>query len=51
MKVELYSKVILNDGRKATVVDVLGDDYVADIEIDGGYDTQLISPDLIERVM
>lgn len=53
MKVAQYDKILLKDGRTATVVEVLGDyeEYIADIDLDGDYDTQTISPEQIEKII
>ena len=41
-KFDLYDNVLLKDGRKATIVEFLGDDYVVDMDLGGDYDTDLI---------
>ena len=35
-KIELYDEVILKDGRKAAIVEIFPESYVADIELDDG---------------
>jgi hypothetical protein len=48
-KVELYDEVILKDGRKAAIVEIFPNSYVADIELgDGEYDTCFIYPEQID---
>lgn len=52
MKIELYSDVLLKDGRRASIVEIFDDSYVADIEVSKGqYDTQIITPDQIEKAV
>ena len=47
--IELYDEVILKDGRKAAIVEIFPDSYVADIELgDGEYDTCFIYPEQID---
>ena len=51
-KIELYDEVILKDGRKAAIVEILPNSYVADIEVDDGeYETRFIYLDQIEKVI
>lgn len=51
-KIELYSDVILKDGRKASIVEIFSDSYVADVEIaDGEYETCFIYPEQINAVL
>lgn len=50
--IELYDEVILKDGRKAAIVEIFSDSYVADIELDDGeYDTCFIYPEQIASVI
>ncbi len=49
--IKLYDTVLLKDGRTGSVVDVMGDDYVVDVDIGGDYDTKLISPSEIVCVI
>lgn len=51
--VELYDKVELKDGRKASIVEILGDKeaFIADIEVDGDYDTDTIYPEQIKQII
>ena len=51
MKIEIFDNVLLKDGRKASVVDHLGDKYVVDIEIDGDFETILISSSEIVEIL
>lgn len=54
MKVELYSKILLKDGRTATVVEVLKPqkDFLADVDLPGpDWETIQIGYDDIERLM
>jgi len=51
MIIKLYDTVLLKDGRKGSVVDLIGDDYVVDIDIGGDYITELISSSEIENVI
>lgn len=44
MTIELYDTVLLKDGRKGSVVDRIGDDYVVDVDTGGDFETKLISP-------
>lgn len=51
-KIELYDDVILKDGRKASIVEIFSDSYVADIEIgDGDYETCFVYPEQIDVVL
>ena len=50
--IELYDEVILKDGRKATIVEIFPNSYVADIEIgDEEYETRFIYPEQIEKLI
>ena len=51
MKIELYDVVLLKDGRRASVVERLGEDYVVDIDMGGDYDTRLIPLSEIVKVL
>nr|WP_296078465.1 hypothetical protein [uncultured Ruminococcus sp.] len=53
MKIELYDKVLLTDGRIADIVEILGDndEYIADIYLDGDYDTVTIYHEQILKVL
>lgn len=53
VKVKLYDKVRLKDGREASIVEILGEGeaYVADIDIGGDYDTDTIYPEQIAKVI
>lgn len=50
--IQLYDNVMLKDGRKASIVEILGNNeaYIADIDIGGDYDTDTIYPEQIEKV-
>ncbi len=51
-KIELYCDVLLKDGRRASIVEIFDNEYIADIEISvGEYDTQSIKPEQIEKVL
>lgn len=49
-KIKQYDNVILKDGRKASIVEILGDkeEFIADIDIGGAYETETIYPDEID---
>lgn len=49
--IELYDTVLLKDGRKGSVVDRIGDDYVVDVDTGGDFETKLISPSEIVRII
>lgn len=51
MAIKLYDTVLLKDGRKGAIVDFLGNDYIVDVDIDGGIDTRLVSPSDIVSVI
>lgn len=53
LKIELYDNVKLKDGRLASVVEILGNGeaFIADIDIDGDYETDKIYPEQIEKVI
>ena len=53
MKIKLYDKVKLKDGRNASIVEILGDNeaYIADIDIGNDYDTETVYPEQIERII
>lgn len=51
MTIKLYDTVLLKDGRKGSVVDRMGDDYVVDVDIGGDFETKLISPSEIVRII
>ena len=47
--IELYDEVILKDGRKAAIVEIFPNSYVADIEVgEGEYETRFIYPEQID---
>lgn len=50
MKYKKYTKVVLADGRTATVVEYLGDDYVVDVDLGDDYDTILVKDEEIKGV-
>ena len=50
MKYKKYTKVVLADGRTATVVEYLGDDYVVDVDLSDDYDTILVKDEEIKGV-
>lgn len=51
--IKIYDKVKLNDGREASIVEILGkqEAYIADIDIGGDYNTETIYPQQIEQVI
>lgn len=51
-KIKQYDNVILKDGRKASIVEILGDkeEFIADIDIGGDYETETIYPDEIDEI-
>lgn len=53
MIIKQYDNVKLVDGRKATIVEILGDnkEYIADIDIGDDYDTDIIYPEQIAEVI
>ena len=53
MTIELYETILLKDGRKASIVEILGDHdlYIADVENGVDYDTITITPEQIKRVI
>lgn len=54
MKIKLFDKVLLKDGRTAYIVEVYGDsgDYEADIDLpDGTIETDTIHMTDIEKVL
>ena len=53
MKIKLYDKVLLKDGRKASIVEILGDReaFFADIDIGGDYDTDTIMQEDIKQIL
>lgn len=40
MTIELYDTVLLKDGRKGSVVDRIGDDYVVDVDTGGDFEKE-----------
>jgi len=48
---KLYDKVLLKDGRTASIVEFLGDGCVVDIDMDGDYDTVIINLDEIDKTI
>ena len=51
-EIELYDEVILKDGRKAAIVEIFPNSYVADIEVgEEEYETRFIYPEQIEKVI
>ena len=51
-KIELYDNVILKDGRKASIVEIFVNSYVADVEIgDGDYETCFVYPEQIDTIL
>ena len=53
MKIKLYDKVKLKDGKIASIVEILGNNeaYIADIDIGGDYDTETIYPEQIDKII
>ncbi len=53
MKIELYNRVKLKDGRKAVIVEIYepGKAYEADIEQDGDYVTDTVKQEDILAVL
>ncbi len=51
MKIKLYDRVLLDDGRIADIVEVLDGVYVADIDLGGEYDTSFVYPEQIKKVI
>lgn len=54
MKIKLFDKVLLKDGRFAYIVEIYGDsgDYEADIDMpDGAVETDTINISNIEKVI
>ncbi|MCM1328376.1 MAG: hypothetical protein NC253_02960 [Ruminococcus sp.] len=48
---KLYDKVLLKDGRTAQIVDIFDDCCIADIDVDGDYDTDFIDIDEIDKII
>lgn len=50
--IKQYDNVVLKDGRKASIVEILGDKdaFIADIDIGGDYETETIYPDEIDEI-
>ena len=50
--IKQYDNVILKDGRKASIVEILGDKeaFIADIDIGDDYETETIYPDEIDEI-
>lgn len=53
MKINLYDRVLLKDGSKASIVEIFeeGKAFLADIDRNGDTDTDEISIDEIEKVL
>lgn len=54
MKIEQYDKILLKDGRTASVVEILeeGKAYLVDVDLPGpDWDTIEIGPDEIQEVI
>lgn len=53
MTIKQYNNVELKDGRKATIVEILGNGeaFIADIDIGGDYDTDTIYPEQIKKII
>lgn len=53
MKINLYDRVLLKDGSKASIVEIFEDGkaFLADIDRNGDTDTDEISIDEIEKVL
>lgn len=52
MELKEFDRVMLKDGREATIMDSLGADYVVDVgEGEEDFDTILISAEKIEKVL
>lgn len=51
--IKQYDNVELKDGRKASIVEILGNGeaFIADIDIGGDYDTDTIYPEQIKKVL
>lgn len=50
MEIKQFDEVLLKDGRKGTVVDQMGPDYVVDIgETEEDFDTIIAKPEEIEK--
>ena len=50
--IKQYDNVILKDGRKASIVEILGNKeaFITDIDIAGDYETETIYPDEIDEI-
>lgn len=53
MKIKLYDNVVLIDGRKASIVEILGDHelYLADVKDGKEFDTIEILPEQISKIL
>ena len=49
--VRQYDEVLLKDGRKASVVEILNDSYIVDIDIGGDYETRTIDKSEVVKVL
>lgn len=51
--IKLYDKVKLKDGRDASIVEILGEKeaFIADIDIDGDFETDTIYPEQINYII
>lgn len=50
-KIELYDEVLLENGKQASVVEILGDSFVVDIKLDDDFETHLIDKNEITKVI
>ena len=53
MKIELYDRVLLKDGRKASIVEIYKTDeyFIADIDTEDGTITEALRVEQIEKVL
>lgn len=53
MKYEQYQRILLKDGRTATIVEILGkqEAFIVDIDLDGDWETEFVTCDEIARPM
>lgn len=51
--IKQYDNVELKDGKKASIVEILGDSeaFIADIDIGGDYETNTIYPEQIKKIL
>lgn len=53
MKIEMYDRVLLKDGDRASIVEVFDDGkaFIADVDRQDGTETEWLKPDDIDKVI